>query len=94
MESCDVEETARLDTNGLWGRLGDLNPSPAAAVFSRSQGVTPLSPGVIRAAVTTTQIAPTILELLNLDPTALQAVKLEGTAVLAGIKSDNGKSPH
>jgi hypothetical protein len=54
----------------------------------------PINPGVIRAAVTITQIAPTILELLNLDPTALQAVRMENTGVLAGIKSDNGKSAH
>jgi hypothetical protein len=44
--------------------------------------------------VTTTQIAPTILELLNLDPNALQAVRLENVGVLAGLKSDNGKSAH
>jgi hypothetical protein len=53
-----------------------------------------IKPGIIRAAVTTTQIAPTILELLNLDTTALQAVRLENVGVLAGLKSDNGKSDH
>ena len=35
--------------------------------------------------VETTQIAPTILELLGLNPQALQAVKAEGTKVLPGI---------
>ncbi|ADJ48232.1 type I phosphodiesterase/nucleotide pyrophosphatase [Amycolatopsis mediterranei S699] len=35
--------------------------------------------------VTTTQIAPTILRLLGLDPRALQAVRQEGTRVLPGI---------
>ena len=54
----------------------------------------PIIPGIIRAPVTTTQIAPTILELLNLDPNALQAVRLENVGVLAGIKTDNGKSAH
>ena len=54
----------------------------------------PITPGIIRAPVTTTQIAPTILELLNLDPSALQAVRLENVGVLAGIKTDNGKSAH
>jgi hypothetical protein len=44
--------------------------------------------------VNTAQIAPTILELLNLDPNALQAVRLENVGVLSGIKSDNGKSAH
>jgi arylsulfatase A-like enzyme len=35
--------------------------------------------------VETTQIAPTILDLLGLDPSALQAVQIEGTQVLPGI---------
>jgi len=41
--------------------------------------------GVNRAPVTTTQIAPTILNLLGLDTRQLQAVRLEGTRVLPGI---------
>jgi hypothetical protein len=36
----------------------------------------------VTSAVETTQIAPTILQLLGLDPNALQAVQLEHTAVL------------
>jgi Type I phosphodiesterase / nucleotide pyrophosphatase len=48
------------------------------------------APGVIRPEVVgrrveTTQIAPTILRLLGLDPDALQAVRIEGTEVLPGI---------
>ena len=39
----------------------------------------------ITAAVQTTQVAPTILKLLGLDPLALAAVKAEGTAVLPGF---------
>jgi hypothetical protein len=35
--------------------------------------------------VETTQVAPTILDLLGLDPNALQAVQEEGTKVLPGI---------
>jgi arylsulfatase A-like enzyme len=35
--------------------------------------------------VRTTQIAPTILRLLGLDPSALQAVRIEGTRVLPGV---------
>jgi hypothetical protein len=35
--------------------------------------------------VETTQVAPTILRLLGLDPDALQAVQTEGTEVLPGI---------
>jgi hypothetical protein len=35
--------------------------------------------------VETTQVAPTILKLLGLNPRDLQAVRLEGTRVLPGI---------
>jgi hypothetical protein len=48
------------------------------------------APGTVRPGtsdrwVETTQIAPTVLRLLGLDPDALQAVRLEGTQVLPGI---------
>jgi phosphoglycerol transferase MdoB-like AlkP superfamily enzyme len=36
--------------------------------------------------VETTQIAPTILQLLGLDPNALKAVQIEVTQVLPGIR--------
>jgi hypothetical protein len=49
------------------------------------------TPGVVRAAVTTTQIAPTILTLLGLDPSKLQAVQKEGVQVLPGVPSKGGK---
>ncbi len=42
-------------------------------------------PGVEHQWVETTQIAPTILRLLRLDPNDLQAVQIEGTQVLPGI---------
>ena len=45
-----------------------------------------------RPAVSTTQIAPTILRLLGLDPTALDAVRLGHTATLPGIRQ--GKDGH
>lgn len=41
--------------------------------------------GTSAASVETTQIAPTILTLLGLDPHALQAVQIEHTAVLPGV---------
>ncbi|HEV3387947.1 MAG TPA: hypothetical protein VG057_02995, partial [Solirubrobacteraceae bacterium] len=48
------------------------------------------APGAVRPGssdrwVETTQVAPTILSLLGLDPRALQAVQVEGTQVLPGI---------
>ena len=49
-----------------------------------------LQPGQNRAPVTTTQIAPTMLSLLGIDPGALQAVKLEGTSVLPGTAKRKG----
>jgi Type I phosphodiesterase / nucleotide pyrophosphatase len=44
-----------------------------------------VEPGRYRPWVETTQIAPTILDLLGLDPNALQAVQIEGTQVLPGV---------
>jgi hypothetical protein len=42
-------------------------------------------PGMYGQPVETTQIAPTILDLLGLDPHALQAVQIEGTKALPGV---------
>ena len=39
--------------------------------------------------VETMQVAPTVLQLLGLDPTSLDAVRLEGTPVLPGLFSQN-----
>jgi hypothetical protein len=41
--------------------------------------------GVVGAHVATTQIAPTILRLLGLDPKALSGVRIDHTAVLPGV---------
>ena len=41
--------------------------------------------GVVGAHVATTQIAPTILRLLGLDPDALKGVRIDHTAVLPGV---------
>jgi len=46
-----------------------------------------VAPGVSNHWVETTQIAPTILNLLGLNPSALEAVQIEGTRVLPGIAS-------
>jgi hypothetical protein len=53
-----------------------------------------LSHAQYRNPVSTTQIAPTILSLLNLNPNALQAVQLEGTTPLPGIKSNRDEGLH
>jgi Type I phosphodiesterase / nucleotide pyrophosphatase len=62
---------------------GGANPEDrdvALAVYAPSE----LHPGEIGASVETTQIAPTILRLLGLDPAELKAVRVEGTRVLPG----------
>jgi Type I phosphodiesterase / nucleotide pyrophosphatase len=41
--------------------------------------------------VETDQVAPTILQLLGLNPAALDAVRIEGTPVLPGLAFDDGK---
>ena len=45
---------------------------------------------LIDTGVQTTQIAPTILQALGLDPQELNGVRLEGTQVLPGPKSEPG----
>lgn len=48
-----------------------------------------IQPQTVTSWVETMQVAPTILQLLGLDPTSLDAVKLEGTPVLPGLFSQN-----
>jgi hypothetical protein len=43
------------------------------------------SPRTVSAAVTTAQVAPTIVQALGLEPTALDAVRAEGTPVLPDV---------
>ncbi len=93
----NFEPTLSTALPAVQAEHGGLNENeihvPLMVVGGSTNG-TAINPGIIRAAVSTTQIAPTILELLNLDPNALQAVRLENVGVLAGLKSDNGKSAH
>jgi hypothetical protein len=54
------------------------------------------APGVVRAGasnanVETTQVAPTVLRLLGLDPDALKSVRIEGTRVLPGVDEGRGR---
>ena len=54
------------------------NDSSVALIVSSPQ----LSPQIVKGPVQTTQVAPTVLKALGIDPTELQAVKQEGTQVL------------
>jgi hypothetical protein len=53
-----------------------------------------VSPGQSDRWVENTQVAPTILKLLGLDPNQLQAVRQEGTKVLPGLESHIGDRRH
>jgi arylsulfatase A-like enzyme len=44
-----------------------------------------LAARTVKAAVGTAQVAPTILEALGIDPSALDAVRKEGTGVLPAL---------
>jgi hypothetical protein len=50
-----------------------------------------LRPRTVNSFVETTQVAPTILRILGLDPDALDAVRLEGTPVLPGLDFDSDR---
>lgn len=60
---------------------GTLDDTRVALIVSLPS----LTPGSVSTTVSTTQIAPTILRALDLDPASLQAVRLEGTRVLPGL---------
>jgi Type I phosphodiesterase / nucleotide pyrophosphatase len=63
---------------------GGANPADRAVpIVVYAPGT--VEPGVHDRPVETTQIAPTILSLLGLDPNALEAVQIEGTKALPGI---------
>ena len=47
-------------------------------------------PQTVRAAVGTAQVAPTILQALGMDPSALDAVRSEGTPVLPAVQFPSG----
>ena len=49
-----------------------------------------LHPRVVKTPVATSQVAPSILKTLHIDPSELQAVQHEGTEVLPFLFSDDG----
>ena len=76
----NFEPTAGSTTLAEHGGLGE-NDTHVPMIVS-TPGAKPVTS---HAPVTTTQIAPTILQLLGLDPEALDAVRLEGTTVLPSL---------
>ena len=72
------------------GGTGKIAEHGGANPADRDVPIVVYAPGAVRPDVChqwveTTQIAPTILRLLGLDPDALRAVQIEGTEVLPGI---------
>jgi len=63
------------------GFINAADDTNAALLLSNPR----LRPGTVEARVSTTQVAPTILEALDLDPRALDAVRKEGTRPLPGL---------
>jgi hypothetical protein len=63
---------------------GDNPADRAVPLVVYAPGAVPHSR--VHAWVETTQVAPTILRLLGLDPGALQAVQIEGTRVLPSVR--------
>jgi hypothetical protein len=68
------------------GGFGDEDTHVALLVASPQ-----LKPDTVFTGVQTTEIAPTILRLLGLQPNALQAVRLERTRVLPGLNLLSGE---
>ena len=71
------------------GGKGKIAEHGGANIEDRHVPIIVYAPGLVRPRVVddrveTTQIAPTILRLLGLDPAGLEAVRIEGTAVLPG----------
>jgi hypothetical protein len=59
---------------------------PPGTIFESNITSGPALAGrTISQAVATTQIAPTILKALHLEPTLLEGVRREGTTVLPGL---------
>lgn len=72
------------------GGKGKIAEHGGANPADRDVPLVVYAPGAVRPEVShqgveTTQIAPTIIQLLGLDPEKLQAVQIEGTDVLPGI---------
>ena len=72
--------TASKKKNAEHGGFSDADTNVALVVSNPNLGRK-----VVKSPVETTQIAPTILDALYLDPDALQAVRRERTTVLPGL---------
>jgi len=78
---------APVDEQGIAGHGGFSDDDTHVALLLSSPG---LSPRIIRTPVQTTQVAPTILQALGIDPGSLQAVQQEKTTILPGLFAGPG----
>jgi hypothetical protein len=85
----NYEPTVGSTTLAEHGGLGE-NDTHVPLIVS----VPGYKPEIVLAPVTTTQIAPSILQMLRLDPSALDAVRLEGTNVLPSLPLRSSGSSH
>jgi hypothetical protein len=72
----------RLPTTGIAGHGGWGKDARSVVLLVNAPG---LAAGANADSVSSTQVAPTILKLLGIDPTQLKAVQLEGTRPLPGL---------
>jgi arylsulfatase A-like enzyme len=73
-------------TGGFIAEHGGMtDPDMHVALLLSKPGV---EARVITFPVQTTQVAPTILRVLGLDPNALKAVQIENTPLLPGLRFD------
>ncbi len=77
----NYEPTATSTTLAEHGGFGENDTHVPLIVFTPHRS----APATVHAPVFTTQIAPTVLSLLKLNPNALQAVQLEATQILPFI---------
>lgn len=75
---------AVLENNAPADGAGEIFYGPSLTTMFNAPGLDPRTPDMI-SAVETTQVAPTILWSLGLDPGRLQAVQAEGTPILPGL---------
>ncbi len=81
---------ARIRTGVVYTGGSKIAEHGGANPADRDVPIVVYAPGAVRPGsygppVETTQIAPTILDLLGLQPEALEAVRIEGTQVLPGV---------
>jgi hypothetical protein len=102
LESCHIPHTLQVKPGVLYTTSskkvadhGGLNEDDAHVALLVSGGAlksrqAPCRGKNVQEPVFTRQVAPTVLQLLGLDPSSLDAVRAQGTKVLPGLLSSDG----